>query len=340
VVTEEKKMIKLLIAICFFGFGFTASASSKNQNGQNLIIQSAVVDYEHQQLRITGYDLLPKGFVEGESLETIVQVNEGAPLIIVGGTPHELLLDFPASAFPAGDYVLTVTTGNGESQQDKWNLTIGAVGPSGKDGVAGPEGPQGPTGTPGPAGITGPQGPAGPQGPIGPQGPTGPMASAPMGTCESGTYLVGFNSDWSLVCREFSGLNPPVEPPDGPGPALGYGPCEDLPNYCAYAIYPGGQLVQVWFYSLPDIGFRIFPLGLPAGVEIQDGGGPASYIVLEPEYAQYSNVDPACLPDPYAQCFDQQTGVASWYTGFNDFEALKDSLRGEIYIGELERPVA
>jgi len=146
VVIKEKKMVKLLITICFVGFGFTAAASSKNQNGQNLIVQSAVVDYEHQQLRITGYDLLPKGYVEGESLETIVQVNEGAPLIIVGGTPRELLLDFPASAFPAGDYVLTVKTGNGESQQDKWNLTLGSVGPSGLngvDGAAGPEGPQG-----------------------------------------------------------------------------------------------------------------------------------------------------------------------------------------------------
>ena len=61
---------------------------------RTLIIQSAVINYERQQLRITGYDLLPKGYIEGEELETIVQINEGIPLTIVSGTPSELLLDF------------------------------------------------------------------------------------------------------------------------------------------------------------------------------------------------------------------------------------------------------
>ena len=190
-------MFKLFLTVCFVGCGFVAVASPKNQNGQNLIIQSAVVDYEHQQLRITGFDLLPKGYVEGESLETIVQVNEGAPLIIVGGTPQELLLDFPASAFPAGDYVLTVKTGNGESQQDKWNLTIGAAGSPGDKGDKGDKGEKGDKGDPGKQGDKGDPGIGLP----GPEGPPGKLPAPPKNTCPSGTVLVGFTEDWQCKCE-------------------------------------------------------------------------------------------------------------------------------------------
>ena len=196
--------MKLFLTVCFVGFGFAAAASPKNQNGQNLIIQSAVVDYEHQQLRITGYDLLPKGYVEGESLETIVQVNEGSPLIIVGGTPHELLLDFPVENFNAGDYILTVKTGNGLSQQDKWNLTLGTTGPQGEKGDVGPQGDQGtqgekgekgekgdtgPQGEQGIQGFQGEKGEAGPQGEQGPQGEVGP--AGPQGEVSTDLIVNG-----------------------------------------------------------------------------------------------------------------------------------------------------
>lgn len=166
-------MIKILFVVSSLLLSLSVTAVPKDANGQNLVIQSVVVDYEFQQLLIRGFDLLPKGYVEGESLETIVQVNEGAPLSIVSGTPNELLLDFSTDSFVAGDYLLTVKTGNGLSQQDKWKLTIGAVGPQGEKGEAGPQGEKGIRGEAGPRGYQGPQGAVGPQGEKGEAGPQG-----------------------------------------------------------------------------------------------------------------------------------------------------------------------
>ncbi len=90
---------------------------------------------------------------------------------------------------PAGDYLLTVANGNGQSQNDEYDLTIGAVGPQGPQGPQGeigPEGPPGPKGDQGDSGppgadgqdgaqgVAGEQGPPGEEGPAGPQGETGP----------------------------------------------------------------------------------------------------------------------------------------------------------------------
>jgi Collagen triple helix repeat (20 copies) len=111
-----------------------------------------------------------------------------------GGTPP-----FPA----AGDYLLTVATGNGTSQIDTWDLTIGAVGPvgpQGPQGVPGPTGPQGPQGPAGPAGPQGPQGVPGPTGPQGPAGPKGPTGQVVAGTCPSGQSVTGINSDGTIIC--------------------------------------------------------------------------------------------------------------------------------------------
>src|SRR5262249_8902753 len=44
---------------------------------------------------------------------------------------------------PAGDYLLTLSNGTGQSQNDSYALTIGAVGPTGPSGPPGPPGPQG-----------------------------------------------------------------------------------------------------------------------------------------------------------------------------------------------------
>ena len=165
--------MKTLCQLMIFMIVSVVSASAFGNQGQNLVIQSAVIDYELQQLRITGFDLLPKGSDKGASLETIVQVNEGIPLNVVAGTPNELLLDFPVDNLNPGDYILTVKTGNGLSQQDKWNLTLGAAGPQGERGDAGPQGEKGDTGPQGEKGDTGPQGEQGIQGFQGAQGPAG-----------------------------------------------------------------------------------------------------------------------------------------------------------------------
>lgn len=99
-------------------------------------------------------------------------VDDANDTVIQASVPGEIL---------AGDYLLTVANGDGQSQNDEYDLTIGAVGPQGPQGEQGIQGEQGPPGadgaggSPGSVGPEGPQGPAGPQGDTGSQGPAGPV---------------------------------------------------------------------------------------------------------------------------------------------------------------------
>jgi hypothetical protein len=114
-----------------------------------------------------------------------VTLGNSGPLNITSANATTIVADCPANTCAAGDFLLTVSNGNGQSQNDEYDLTIGAVGPQGPKGDkgdTGATGPQGPAGPAGPAGATGPQGPAGPAGPAGPTGATGPQGPAgPVG---------------------------------------------------------------------------------------------------------------------------------------------------------------
>lgn len=94
------------------------------------------------------------------------------------------------------DFVLQVTTADGETlpvlgdAQGRVLVAGGAVGPQGEQGPAGPTGPAGPQGATGATGPQGVQGPAGPTGPTGPQGSTG--ATGPQGA----TGPAGSSSPW------------------------------------------------------------------------------------------------------------------------------------------------
>lgn len=82
-------------------------------------------------------------------------------------------------ALAPGDYRLVVSNKDSESytnlsaSTDRYDLTIGAVGPQGPTGATGAPGPTGATGAIGPTGATGPQGVAGATGPAGATGAQG-----------------------------------------------------------------------------------------------------------------------------------------------------------------------
>jgi hypothetical protein len=117
----------------------------------------------------------------------------GVPVVTLGGFPgplaiidlisdSEILVEAPIGLCDlAGDYRLSVFTGQGQSQGDDYDLTVGATGTPGEPGALGPPGPQG---EPGPQGDVGPEGPPGPTGPQGlpgepgPEGPPGPVGPA------------------------------------------------------------------------------------------------------------------------------------------------------------------
>jgi len=155
----------------------------------------------------------------------------GAPLVVTLGdigqldvwsaSSTEIIAALPSN-LPPGDYLLTVSTGGGQSKSDEYDLTIGAArtggqtGPPGPQGPQGEAGPQGETGPPGPQGETGPTGPPGAQGPSGPAGPEGPTgATGPQGS-QGPAGPTGAPGP--------QGLPGPVGPPGPPGPTGPTGP--------------------------------------------------------------------------------------------------------------------
>jgi len=144
-----------------------AARKAPGPPGNHLTIEQVAVDFTQGafgQLTITG-----DHFSFGNTLA--VTLGEAAlPLNIVGvPTDTVIVADLPL-AFPDGDYLLTVSTGNGQSQNDEYDLTIGVVGPKGDTGD---KGDKGDPGAPGGTGMTGAMGAPGPKGDKGDKGDTG-----------------------------------------------------------------------------------------------------------------------------------------------------------------------
>lgn len=130
-----------------------------------------------QLLKITG-----SGLISNQVADVIL--GDLGSLIILSNTATEIIAELPVG-IANGDYLLTVSIGNGQSQNDEYDLSVGEVGPKGPQGPVGLQGPQGPQG---PQGLTGPEGPEGDRGFVGatglqgPQGQTGPVgATGPKG---------------------------------------------------------------------------------------------------------------------------------------------------------------
>ena len=109
------------------------------------------------------------------------------------GTPTDTLIE---ASLPApildGDYLLTVSGGTGQSQNDEYDLTIGAVGPQGNPGLQGDLGPQGDPGADGADGAPGADGTDGADGADGADGDDGADgAQGPQGDPGVLTFPVG-----------------------------------------------------------------------------------------------------------------------------------------------------
>lgn len=106
----------------------------------------------------------------------VVTLGEFGPLTIIG-TPTDTLIE---ASLPApisdGDFLLTVSNGGGQSEDDEYDLTIGAIGPEG------------------------------PQGPQGEQGVPGNLALAGM-SCPIGEFMRGFDVAGDILCGLPDGSN-------------------------------------------------------------------------------------------------------------------------------------
>lgn len=155
--------------------------------GENLTIEEVAVTVGefYTTLKIMGVNLDSAGQPE---------VNlAGAPAEFVSATSTEIIVTVLTISFPAGDYLLTVSTGVGQTQNDEYDLTIGAAGPQGEKGDTGETGGQG---------IQGPQGEKGDTGEQGPKGDTGdPGPVAAIGTsCPLGQFVVGMDGVGNFIC--------------------------------------------------------------------------------------------------------------------------------------------
>jgi len=155
----------LTVAVFFVGI-ITTNAARKDpgQPGNHLVIERVDIDLDagaNGQLTITG-----QHFDFGNTLAVVL----GSPPMdltpAVSTTPTEIVVDLPVGPL-VGDQLLTVSTGNGQSQNDEYDLTFGQVGPKGDKGDTGDTGVTGATGMTGDTGMTGATGMTGDPGPPG-----------------------------------------------------------------------------------------------------------------------------------------------------------------------------
>jgi len=164
-------MLSITLLFALIMAGQSAIAAEGGLPGGHVKINEVFVDFDLETITIIGEE-----FDFGDSPE--VTLGEFGLLDINSANDTEIEVSFPDTVLPDGDYLLTVSTGSGQSKSDLYDLTIGAVGPQGpqgEQGKLGPQGDQGPQGKLGPQGDQGPQGKLGSQGDQGPQGKLGPQ---------------------------------------------------------------------------------------------------------------------------------------------------------------------
>lgn len=142
----RKKFVGIIALATLIGWTSLALAVKPDPSapGNHLLIKEVdvVVDAGTPQttFTITGQD-----FSFTNLSDLTVTLGELGALTIGTATDTEIVATYPA-AISAGEYLLSVATGNGQSHHDEFDLTLGAVGPQGPQGPTGPEGPQGPAG--------------------------------------------------------------------------------------------------------------------------------------------------------------------------------------------------
>ncbi len=117
----------------------------------SLEITSVNIDFVTNQISIHGVN-----FDNGTDLE--INLSSFGQIDSLNVGPTLIVASFPLGGLPAGNYLLTITTGGGAVRHDQMAITVGAVGPEGLQGEQGPQGLQGIPGVDGTDGAAGAQG--------------------------------------------------------------------------------------------------------------------------------------------------------------------------------------
>ena len=226
---QLRTLISMLVLTVCLGWMASASAGKPAPSplGNHLIITKVeVVVVEDSVSPTTTLTIFGAHFSFGNSLEvTLGEI--GPPTSPLLYSDNEIVAEWD-SAIANGDYLLTVSTGNGQSKNDEYDLTIGAgggaQGPPGEDGADGSscsiagttvsctdgtsadvQGPPGNDGTDGKDGVDGKDGADGAQGPQGPQGPAG--QSNPTGGGQAHDNMPPFLTVHCIIFIDSTGIN-------------------------------------------------------------------------------------------------------------------------------------
>jgi N-acetylneuraminic acid mutarotase len=140
-----------------------AAYSAPSPIGTAVTIESASINYSTNEISIHG-----SGFDPARIAPTVTF--NGTRLTLVSFTASLIVANLPTGTGVA-TFQLIVTNSTGGTTS--FDVTYGAVGPTGAQGPAGANGAQGPQGPAGPQGSIGPQGTSGATGAIGAAGPAG-----------------------------------------------------------------------------------------------------------------------------------------------------------------------
>ncbi|MBM3219237.1 MAG: hypothetical protein FJZ38_11270 [Candidatus Rokubacteria bacterium] len=138
-------LVAFLVALG--GAAPVAHADDDDDHKKHLVIGSIHVDAGAHQIVINGVNLTRRQ-------RTTQVVLAGSPLGVVSAHPTQVAASLPIDIQP-GDYRLMVSTGNGDSRTDFWDLTIGGAGLQGPPGPAGQNGKDGAPGLNGQNGMDG-----------------------------------------------------------------------------------------------------------------------------------------------------------------------------------------
>jgi hypothetical protein len=178
---NRRKLLLVVVSVTLL-----AVSPASAQSGFPLI-SSAVVDYGHNTLTVSGtnFRLSPK-----VTLGTVT-------LTVQSATTTKIVATFPSTGLPSsfvpGTYFLQIVFNGGTLSI--FTVDLGANGPVGPMGLQGPIGLTGPQGAQGPIGLMGATGATGATGPQGLKGNTGATgATGPAGAAgPAGTNGVSFN---------------------------------------------------------------------------------------------------------------------------------------------------
>lgn len=158
------------LPLLFAGATIPAVAGQKDPPPQ-LVITNAIADFNSSTITIEGRNF-------GTDIPSVV-LND-SPVTVLSNSDTQIVTDLPVLL--PGSYLLSVSRGPSSTDADAFDITLGAVGPTGSTGPQGINGNTGATGAQGPQGINGNTGATGAQGPQGINGNTGATgAQGPQG---------------------------------------------------------------------------------------------------------------------------------------------------------------